>query len=61
MDRPGIGTAIFIRKGNSILMSYRKDSGLLALPGGHLERFEQFDESAVREVKEETGLDIDVK
>ena len=40
MDRPGIGTAIFIRKGNSVLMSYRKDSGLLALPGGHFERFE---------------------
>ena len=40
MDRPGIGTAIFIRKDNSVLMSYRKDNGFLALPGGHLERFE---------------------
>jgi 8-oxo-dGTP diphosphatase len=32
--------------------------GQWALPGGHLERFEQLHECAIREVKEETGLDI---
>lgn len=31
-----------------------------AIPGGHLEDGEQVDEAAVREVKEETGLDVEL-
>ena len=33
-------------------------SGTLALPGGHLEMQESWEECAIREVKEEMGLDI---
>ena len=30
----------------------------IAFPGGHIEKGESFEASAVREVKEETGLDV---
>ena len=62
-----MGLGVFIVKGNSILMSYRKvykyinvkDNGLLALPGGHVEGFEEFEECAIREVQEEIGINIE--
>lgn len=47
-----------IKKGNKILaidLSYRKG---LSLPGGGLKFNETFEEGLIREVKEETGLDI---
>ncbi|CAD8121222.1 unnamed protein product [Paramecium sonneborni] len=59
MMRPGLGVGVFIKNGDSVLMSYRKDNGYLALPGGHLELYEEFEDCAIREVKEETNLDIE--
>lgn len=35
--------------------------GKLALPGGHVEEKESEDEAVIREVKEETGLEVKVK
>jgi ADP-ribose pyrophosphatase YjhB (NUDIX family) len=43
-----------------ILLQRRTDSGNWALPGGAMEITESLTDSAVREVKEETGLDIEV-
>lgn len=41
-----------------ILLIHHKKLGRWMQPGGHIERFENPVDAAIREVKEETGLDI---
>lgn len=41
-----------------MLLVHHKKLGKWQQPGGHIEQFENAIETAVREVKEETGLDI---
>ncbi|KAI7753069.1 hypothetical protein M8C21_003354 [Ambrosia artemisiifolia] len=58
---PVVGVAVFVVKGDKVLLGRRRSSvghNTYALPGGHLEFGESFEECAAREVKEETGLDI---
>jgi len=59
---PRVGVGVFIlNEQNKFVMGVRKGSlgsGTLALPGGHLDFGESFEECARREVKEETDLDI---
>ncbi|MCX5535430.1 NUDIX domain-containing protein [Streptomyces sp. NBC_00006] len=43
-----------------VLLQRRADSGLWALPGGGMELGESLPGCAVREVKEETGLDVEI-
>ncbi|MFF7384061.1 NUDIX domain-containing protein [Streptomyces griseoluteus] len=43
-----------------VLLQRRRDSGLWALPGGGMEMADSLPGTAVREVKEETGLDVEV-
>lgn len=43
---------------NRILLQKRSDNGLWGLPGGLLELHESIADSAIREVKEETNLDV---
>ncbi|MGH3623090.1 MAG: NUDIX hydrolase [Sciscionella sp.] len=43
-----------------ILMIRRSDNGLYSIPGGQLELGETLAHTAVREVKEETGIDCEV-
>ncbi|MYY12588.1 NUDIX domain-containing protein [Streptomyces sp. SID4919] len=43
-----------------ILLQRRQDSGLWALPGGGMEMTESLPGAAIREVKEETGLDVEI-
>ena len=45
-------------KGEICLVSRKEDHEDFGLPGGKLEKGESFEEAAIREVKEETGLDI---
>jgi 8-oxo-dGTP diphosphatase len=40
-------------------MGRRKDCGLLAIPGGYLEKFESWEEGAARELKEEVDITVD--
>ena len=49
-----------IYDGSRVLVQDRKDPGCpgITFPGGHVEPGESFVESTIREVKEETGLDI---
>lgn len=60
--RVGIGVLVKDpRNPRNIFAGRRKNShgaGTIALPGGHLEMYETWEECAIREVKEETNLNI---
>ncbi len=63
MEQPEVrvGIAVFIFKDGKFLMMQRKGShgaGSWSVPGGHLEFGESFEQTAEREVREETGLEI---
>jgi len=58
---PRVGLGVMILKGDDVLFGLRQGSheaGVWCIPGGHLEYGEEFTDCAIREVKEETGLDI---
>jgi 8-oxo-dGTP pyrophosphatase MutT (NUDIX family) len=56
---PG-GAAIITDEHGRVLMQRRRDSGNWALPGGTMDIGETLQQCVIREVKEETGLDIEV-
>lgn len=55
---PTVGVFIFNQQGELLLLRSHKWPGTYVVPGGHVELGERFEETAVREAKEETGLDI---
>ena len=55
---PTVGVFIFNPKGEVLLLQSHKWPDAYVVPGGHLELGERLEEAAVREAKEETGLDI---
>ncbi len=59
---PKVGIGIMILKDGKVLLGKRKGShgaGEWAWPGGHFEYMESFEECAKREVREETGMEIE--
>lgn len=63
MDKKSVrvGIAVFVFKEGTFLMQRRAGShgaGSWSVPGGHLEFGESFEDTARREVKEETDLEI---
>ena len=54
--RPGVSAIILTPEG--ILLQRRSDNGFWGLPGGGVEPGESVTEAIVREVREETGLEI---
>lgn len=53
------GCLIFDRDGK-VLLQKRADCNMWGFPGGMVELGESVEEAAVREIKEETGLDVEV-
>jgi ADP-ribose pyrophosphatase YjhB (NUDIX family) len=53
-------SAVVADQEGRILLHRRRDNGFWALPGGRMELGESVAGCAVREVKEETGLDVEV-
>lgn len=59
--RPGFSAAIFDEARKKVLLQRRADNGRWSLPGGGMEPGESAAETCVREVLEETGLQISVR
>jgi ADP-ribose pyrophosphatase YjhB (NUDIX family)/quercetin dioxygenase-like cupin family protein len=58
--RPAVAVAV-VNENRDILLVQRADSGKWSMPGGVLELNEDIEGCAIREVKEETGLEIKVE
>lgn len=61
MDQPRVGVGIVVRRNGEILLVRRKNvhgDGSWSLPGGHLDPGEALEECAVREAREETGVEV---
>jgi ADP-ribose pyrophosphatase len=61
IERVGIVAGCMLKKDGKYLLVQEKqpsDYGLWCLPVGHVDKGEEIETAAVREVKEETGLDV---
>ncbi len=58
--KPAAAVAIFNER-NEILMLHRRDNGMWTMPGGTMEFGESLTNCALREVKEECGLDVKIQ
>jgi len=59
---PRVGIGVMVMRDSKILLGLRKGShgeNQYAWPGGHMEYMESFEDTAKREVMEETGMEID--
>lgn len=57
----GCSAVIFDEGRQKILLTRRQDNGLWCIPGGHMESGESAEEACIREVWEETGLEVEVR
>ena len=59
--RPGASALGFDKPTGNILLTRREDNGRWCLPGGGMDPGESAAEACIREVFEETGLEVEVK
>jgi len=57
---PGIGVNIAIMKDGKILLTKREDFEIWCLPGGGVNEGETLAQAAIRETREETGLEVEL-
>ena len=60
-NRPKVGVGVVVIKDGKVLLGKRKNAhgdGSWSFPGGHLEFNESWEECAIRETNEETGISI---
>ena len=63
-SQPLVGVGVLIRDGGKILIARRAgepSKGLWSIPGGLVELGERVRDAAVREAREETGLEIEIE
>lgn len=60
-DFVGVGTGVIMVKNGKVLLLYRGDYGEWSIPGGKVEMNESGEACAIREIKEELGIDIKIK
>lgn len=61
INKPGVGIGVIIINNDGKVLVGKRKNGLApyySIPGGHLELGESFEKGAIREIKEETDLDI---
>jgi 8-oxo-dGTP diphosphatase len=62
INRPRLGVSVLVRHDGRVLLVKRGREpfkGFWSLPGGHVEGGETLAEAAAREVREETGVEVD--
>ncbi|KAL3510876.1 hypothetical protein ACH5RR_030277 [Cinchona calisaya] len=62
LPAPKVAVAVFLSKDKKVLLGRRLNctgQSYFSVPSGHLEFGESFEQCAIRELKEETGLDIE--
>lgn len=57
---PGLAVIVAIIENGKVLLTKREDFEVWCLPGGGVEEGESLAEGAIREAKEETGLDVEL-
>ncbi len=64
VERPVVGVLAVVRRGNQLLLAQRSKGsykGRWGFPGGHLERGETVVAAALRELREETGVEAEAR
>ena len=62
IERPAVGVGVIVKRGDQVLLLRRRNthgSGTWSVPGGHLDFGESPEQCASREVREETGVEIE--